>query len=391
MIVLRRQGLIFQDKNFSSNFTRLQIRHSATKPPKYTSSTFNNDTNSTALTEGEPKAIFEKEFPEYFDEGKFVNRISYVDFIDEALARMKELGVHRNLEAYKELLRVFPPGKYHPLSNWDLIGMPNPPQQLAAIRILTQMGANRVHPDKEVEALVIQGFSKRSEVWNLCARMTYWTMKLANLDPNPLPEKLPEKTYDIAKLALARMQTDLASLITLTSTSSVPESVDRTWVVYSQSPLQKAIIQDLSKDCILYIEESGLVYVHDKYLSYFVLKYYVDEKIAKTKNQPPEPDFNYNTCKVQFYGKPIREKLESMRDKHFDGESHILSTCFTGTSSHDSVLSWLRILERRNPNLSKLNVVFRLKRETNEIEVPSQDIGAHEPVKERNDPNIRFY
>lgn len=319
------------------------------------------------LTIAKPRQIFEKEFPDYFSEGKFVNRISYVDFVDQALARLKELGLEKDLNAYKELLKVFPPGKYHP-TPWDF-GLFNAPQQLCAIRVLHQMNLNHVVPDKEVEEIVVRGFSKWSQVWVKCARMNYWTMKFRNLDPNPLPEKLPDRPHQIAKLALLRMLGDQKTTVITKNTSSVPTSIDKTWVVYCQSPEQAAIIERLDEDSILYIEDCGYAYVNDQYISYYALKYYVDEECRKRKDTKSELEFNYNTLKVKFYGRPIHEKLIEAQEKHYIDGSYILAIGATGTSSNDSILSWLKIMEQRTPKISRHRVVFKINRDAPETTV----------------------
>lgn len=338
------------------------------------------------LAEQDAKQLLEKEYPDYFSEGKFVPRISYIDFIDEALDRLKELGRERDLAAYKELIKVFPPGKYCPKSDFDF-GIFHAPQQLCAIRILNQMDLHGVIPDKEVERLVIERFSIKSKVWLKCGRMNFWFMKFRNLDPNPLPEVVPEKTHEIAKVALVRMLEDPKSLVTVTNTSSLPDAIDRTWVVYSQSPTQKDMINNLKEDSLLYIEDAGLTYVKDKYLSYFVLKIYVDEETMKKRRQDPEPDYNYNTMKMKFYGKPIREKLKELEEVHFDGSGYVLALGITGTSSHDSVLSWLKILQRRNPRLSKMRVLFKLERPTVDLTVANFGAGGPSPLEQLSAPS----
>lgn len=40
--------------------------------------------------------------------------------------------------------------------------------------------------------------------------------------------------------------------------------------------------------------------------------------------------------------------------------------CATGTSSKDSLLSWIRCLQKTNPILEKVPVIFKLKSITNE-------------------------
>lgn len=328
------------------------------------------------LVDAKPKEIIQKEFPEYFSDGKFASRIGYVDFIDEALDKLDALGLNRNLEAYKEILRVFPPGRYCPKSSWD-IGMFHAPQQIAAVRVIQKMEFNRVRPDKEVEEIVTAAFSRHSDVWKKIARVNYWSSKSRNFDPHPLPEEVPKELHQVAKHALMRMLDDESSVITVTSTASLPDVVDRTWIVFAQSSTQKAIISRLDKKSILYLEETGTTYVNDKYLSYFTLRVYDDEETIKQRAIIPEKDYNFNTLKMGFYGKPLKEKLKEFEEVHHIDNSYILATGFTGTSSPDSALSWLKILQRRNPNLRNLNVIFRLKRPTNDLTVVDTNLNSY--------------
>lgn len=227
-----------------------------------------------------------------------------------------------------------------------------------------------VRVDREFEMIIIEAFSKNSKVWQKIARMNYWSMKGRNIDENQLPDVLPEETHQLAKIALVRMLTDMKSVVTVTNTSALPDVVDKTWVVYSQSPAQSSIIESLDKKTILYVEDCGLTFVQGKYLSYFALKLYDDEETRARRAKKVEPDFNYNTLKMKFYGKPIKEKLEEIREIHHLDDCYVLALGITGTSSHDSVLSWLKLLQKRNPNLNNLNVVFKLQRPTNDLVDP---------------------
>lgn len=322
--------------------------------------------SSTELVATTPRGILRKEFSKYFDsDGKFITRITYVDFIYQALDKMKELGLERNLEAYKELLRVFPPGKYHRKSLFD-IGVFHEPQQACVLELLCRMENNLVKPDKEIEHLVNLAFGKHSDVWLKVVRMNYWTMKARNIDPHPLPEVLPKKPHELAKVALLRMIDDPKTSVIVTTTSTVPDAVDDTWIVYSQSPDQKSIIEKLDEKSILYIEGSLRTYVGRDFLSYCVLKVYDDEETARKKNQVIEPTYNYNRLKVKFYGKEVDEKLKEPEERYRVDDGYILAIGMTGTSSNDSIASWLKHMQKRIPNLAKLNVVFKLNE-------PSQD------------------
>lgn len=46
---------------------------------------------------------------------------------------------------------------------------------------------------------------------------------------------------------------------------------------------------------------------------------------------------------------------------HEQEDGAVLATCVTGTSSKDSLTSWIRFLELTNPRLVQIPVVFRLR------------------------------
>ena len=53
--------------------------------------------------------------------------------------------------------------------------------------------------------------------------------------------------------------------------------------------------------------------------------------------------------------------LEVPPSVHEQEDGTILAMCITGTSSKDSLASWIRFLEHSNPKLSQIPVVFRLR------------------------------
>jgi len=331
-----------------------------------------------------PREIFIREFPDYFRDGEFVSRVGYVQFIDEALQRMKELGLERDREAYKELFKIFPPGAFLPLDKIFNSKREFYPQQLALTRVLRQMALNEVRIDKDFAALATSVFSKDSEIWNTIARTAYWNMKLRNVDKYPVPEELPQEAHKLARIGIERMLDDELSIISTKNTSSLPNSVDKTWVVYSQSPTQQAIIEKLDDKTILHIEEGGLTWVGRDALSYYLLKYYVEPAVVEEKAKIPKENFNMNILQMKFYGKPIREKLAEAEEKHYADNAYILSICMTGTSSQDSLSSWLKFLQQRNPKLNKLNVIFKMPRKVPEIVEYGQD-----PEEENGEPRTK--
>jgi len=53
--------------------------------------------------------------------------------------------------------------------------------------------------------------------------------------------------------------------------------------------------------------------------------------------------------------------LEVPPSVHEQEDGTILAMCITGTSSKESLTSWIRFLERSNEKLSQIPVVFRLQ------------------------------
>ena len=77
-----------------------------------------------------------------YDHIQKIQRRGHVEFIRAALAQMNDCGVHRDIAAYKLLLRLFPVGKMVPKSAWQVDMMHYPKQQDCCIELLEQMEVN---------------------------------------------------------------------------------------------------------------------------------------------------------------------------------------------------------------------------------------------------------
>lgn len=64
---------------------------------------------------------------------------THVEFINTALKYVKEYGVHKDLETYKNLLNVFPKGKMIPQSAFQKVFLHYPQQQNCAVKVLDEM------------------------------------------------------------------------------------------------------------------------------------------------------------------------------------------------------------------------------------------------------------
>lgn len=152
---------------------------------------------------------------EDFENIKRIKRFGYAEFVNASLPAMIEYGVHKDLEAYKAIMRVFPAGAFVPSSKIASGFFPHVVQQKSALNILDQMEEYKVQPDKEFEMIVVEAFSKYSEVWKKLARLNYWMTKFKNINVYPFPEVIPKEPLELAIVALKRMSVDPQSDITV--------------------------------------------------------------------------------------------------------------------------------------------------------------------------------
>ncbi|XP_026750188.1 evolutionarily conserved signaling intermediate in Toll pathway, mitochondrial [Galleria mellonella] len=313
-------------------------------------------------------------------EGRDKRRRGHVEFIYAALARMKEFGVQKDLEVYKALVDVLPKGKFIPTNIFQAEFMHYPKQQQCAVDLLEQMEDNGVMPDTEMEQMLLNIFGRRGIPLRKYWRMMYWMPKFKNLSPWYLPEQLPNDTLELAKLAIERITSvDPGTKIVIWQTEEIEASIDKTWIVSAQSEAQKVLLAEQPVDDPLIVKGPYTVYLRDQTVTYFLL-------IGKTRPEfkdDTDPDDVSNIEKPPgipgFIGST---KLPATKcTVHEQDDGTIVSVCATGTSSRDSLLSWIRLLEQNgNPSLSSTPVIFTLI-------APPNDITLHEPQQTTEDTN----
>ncbi|XP_075973614.1 evolutionarily conserved signaling intermediate in Toll pathway, mitochondrial [Anticarsia gemmatalis] len=304
-------------------------------------------------------------------EGLDTRRRGHVEFIYAALSKMKEFGVHKDVEVYKALVDVLPKGKFIPQNIFQSEFMHYPKQQQCAVDLLEQMEDNKVIPDTEMEQMLLNVFGTRGIPLRKFWRMMYWMPKFKNLSPWYLPDNLPDDTMELAKMAIQRISSvDPDTIVDIWQTEEIEASLDKTWVVSAQSEAQKILLADQPLDEPLVVKGPFDIYLKDQVVSYFML-------IGKTRPEPKDdtdPDDVSNLKKPPgipgFIGST---KLPAVRHStvHEQDDGTIVSVCATGTSSRDSLLSWIRLLEKHgNPVLSNLPVIFTLTAPPNEVSIP---------------------
>ena len=95
-----------------------------------------------AAQKSRDKKTFQSAVSKYL-EHQTAYRRGHVEFIYASLERMKEFGVNRDLDTYKQVFELFPKGgKLRARSAWEVEFMHYPKQQQCGIDILDQMEEN---------------------------------------------------------------------------------------------------------------------------------------------------------------------------------------------------------------------------------------------------------
>lgn len=126
--------------------------------------------------------------------------------------------------------------------------------------------------DIEIEQMLANIFGRRSHPYYKFQRHMYWLPKFKNLNPWLLPNPVPNDALELAKLAIRQMCTvDVESAIEIFNTQDVEESLDKTWIVSGQSPEQKLLLSNHSKDSPLKIEGPFTIWLRDRTIKYFTM------------------------------------------------------------------------------------------------------------------------
>lgn len=130
-----------------------------------------------------------------------------------------------------------------------------PKQQQCAIDVLEQMEDNGVMPDTEMEDILKNIFGDKAYPLRKYWRLMYWMPKFKNLSPWPIPDPLPQDTFDLAKYAIERISSaDVKSVVTVYQTSEIRDSIDDTWIVSAQSDKQKQLLAEQDVEKPIFVE-----------------------------------------------------------------------------------------------------------------------------------------
>ncbi|CAH1273668.1 ECSIT [Branchiostoma lanceolatum] len=323
-----------------------------------------NDTRALVLH----KQVFEDVDPDVRTKANFlkvldnftkkdIRRRGHVEFIYAALAKMKDFGVHKDLEVYNKLLDVFPKNVFVPTNFIQALYNHYPRQQETGIAILEQMEYNGVMPSADTADLIIKVFGFRSHPMKKFRRILYWFPKFKHINPFPLPDPLPADPVDLARLALRRMADDRkAEFKIYQREEDETESNIKTYVTSIQTVEQQQMLAEHPKDVPVYVEGSFRLWLKDKQVYYHILR---SDLLGGTKAQ---------AMKEREWVEDDMTKNDEQRRRWLDPvafvenvpEGPVFAMCITGSSCQESLNTWIKGLQEDNPALKKIPVVFKL-------------------------------
>ncbi|KAK7110641.1 evolutionarily conserved signaling intermediate in Toll pathway, mitochondrial-like [Littorina saxatilis] len=307
-----------------------------------------------------------------------IYRRGHVEFIYAAMESMEKFNVHRDLSVYKALIEVFPKEKLVPGSMWQVEFMHFPKQQQCAIDLMDQMEDYGVIPDHDFGVRLMKVFGTDAHAFRKYRRMMYWMPKFKHANPYPVPKELPDDDISLAILALRRMAVDKENKINVwNSMEEDPEAKEDTFIASAQSPIQQNLIQKHNPETPLFVEGGYSCWLRHKSTMYFILRADPDLEFLKNlkeAQQAIEKDerlFEWTNIWEEEEG----GQLVPLRSVHEQDDGTVLAMTITGTDTKDSLVTWIRCLQKANPVLEQIPVVFRIRTPDSEVQV----IGSKTP------------
>lgn len=129
------------------------------------------------------------------------------------------------------------------------------------------------------------------------------------------------------------------------------------------SPAQQDMISEHPKSEALFVEGAFRLWLHDKQVNYYVLR-------GGAIPRPPPPqgdDDDVTKLKNWALGEVDPNWCVKIPNVHQQEDASIFGCCATGTSSKDSLLSWIRFLQLENMDLENVPILFNLTSPLGEV------------------------
>ncbi|XP_065178360.1 evolutionarily conserved signaling intermediate in Toll pathway, mitochondrial-like [Sycon ciliatum] len=254
-------------------------------------------------------------------------RRGHPEFINTAVFKMDEFGVHKDLQCYQELINCFPKGRYVPQTILDEVWPGTYPQTEAAISLLRKMDRNGVVPSYElVESLSgILGWRSLASV--LALEIGWWKSMFQDSDQYYIPSSERYRPFLMAGFVLKRMAGKTSSVQVVRSEPNGADGLP--WVLATQTRRQISRAKNYTRtDLPVYVEGPQLIYMQTVPHYYYVLL--LDAELSDADSDDP-------------------------------GERTAVSMCITPTGCPESVNTWIYSVKEKYPVLAECQIMFNQK------------------------------
>ncbi|OAF68035.1 Evolutionarily conserved signaling intermediate in Toll pathway, mitochondrial [Intoshia linei] len=257
-----------------------------------------------------------------------------------------------DLKAYKEILKLYPKGKFASSTEWLGVAKWFPKQQECCHMLLHTMQMNGVYPDEQFGYMLMDIFGRYSDVLKQYQRYMFWSPKFLNLPYKP-PSILPKKWEHIAKAALVRFWNDYTNNIS-------NFSINDKSIVSIQSETQKEMINQLNPSTILYVKGPDILWYGRQKLFYYTL-YSVnngptfDDEIFEDRKCQDLRD--HTKWKFTYGGDKIYTEEKNEMNQYTEKGGIVYACCIPQINNPDSIRQWIDCLKPSNPILAKLQIV----------------------------------
>ncbi|XP_058024500.1 evolutionarily conserved signaling intermediate in Toll pathway, mitochondrial isoform X1 [Ahaetulla prasina] len=306
-----------------------------------------------------------------------IRRTGHVEFIYAALKKMPEFGVEKDVDVYNKILDVFPKKVFIPQNVFQKMLKYYPSQQDCAILLLEQMEHFGVMPNLETRFLLLEIFGNKSYPIRKYQRIMYWFPKFKHINPYPVPTPLPEDPIELAKLSLQRIAADLNAKVTVyqISHSEVLDSgqeINHPHIVGSQSPDQQTLLASHNTEKPIFLEGPFRLWLKTKCVYYYVLRAKLSEE-HMVEVIDPERNFYYPMHLDIDLERDVLDDREFYTDKVKEGP--VFAMCMVGAENKATLAKWIVGLQKTNPILHDITVIFRLMHSPQELQCNEETEG----------------
>eukprot|EP00794_Sanderia_malayensis_P009362 gene9362-10349_t len=276
----------------------------------------------------------------------------HLSFIYTAIKYLEPFGLEKDLDAYNEILDVFPKDKFVNRTLLDALWPKPHPQIDCAIEVLTLMEDNYCRPDDLTYTILLEVFGRASLPVQKAQRIAFWFDKYKDINPYLMDEDDLKDRFKVCKTAVERITNDFDNIKVYTledlrdnpselmniGNQSLPirddaNKLEEFFIISSQNQEQRDFILNYDPANSLYIEGPFDIWMNNMKEEYFILR----------------------------TGALSIPNAETHEDETKTREGMILGLCMTNLPIRFALENWFKYLQKDNKTLGSFNIIFNVE------------------------------